>query len=736
MNPVTGVTLPPTTTRCNIAGVRRERGPRSPIPGPVHSNTIAGLTNGTPYQVRVAAKNSVVTGPYTPPETATPTPTLPTPAAPANFIANVGGGAWVYLYWDSQDGIDRYQIDSRLPGGQWEENVYTGPGLPSGDDLRANLRRYPCDSSRQVAVEFMIKAHGDGTTFSEEWGPYSEASVDMECPPMPSGFTATMTYGASVDLGWNSGSGLENYRVLYRTFGASGWTWASGEIPPTSTSYTVTGLNCGTSYRLAVGALGDSSTYARRWSQSAILSATTDDCEVSFGTSTYSVTEGEDLDSITVRLSSAPGRDVAIPISVVQRGTTAESADYTVPSSVIVDGDRTSKDFTVETNEDTDCDDETLILGFGTLPSGVSADSPSTATVTIDDDDTCAITVSGERSISSPENATGTLDTYSANRSGVTWSLSGVDDDDFNIDSNGNLGFVTPPNFEDPQDSDSNNEYELTVTASKTGYGNGTLDVIVRVTNRSPTITSGQSSVNYAEGGTGSVGTYSASDPGGGSISWSLPNTSFETDRGDFDISSRGVVTFDDTPDYEDPDDHNDDNVYRITVRASDSSGGTTDRNVTVTVTNRNPTFDSGDPSVSYAECRTNLVERYTASDPGGGRITWSLTGEDAGDFRISSGGVLRFRSTPNHEDPDDDDENNEYLVTVKASDTDDDSGLSADQDVMVTVTNRSPTFDSGDSSVNYAEGGTDPVETYSASDPCGGSISPNPPKEGVGSVS
>ena len=113
------------------------------------------------------------------------------------------------------------------------------------------------------------------------------------------------------------------------------------------------------------------------------------------------------------------------------------------------------------------------------------------------------------------------------------------------------------------------------------------------------------------------MGSYSASDPGGGSITWSLPNTTFETDRGDFDISSSGVLTFENTPDYEDPDDHNDGNVYKVTVRASD--GSLTSRNVTITVTNRSPTITSGSSSVSYGEGGTGTVGSYSASDPGGG---------------------------------------------------------------------------------------------------------------------
>ena len=216
-------------------------------------------------------------------------------------------------------------------------------------------------------------------------------------------------------------------------------------------------------------------------------------------------------------------------------------------------------------------------------------------------------------------------------------------------------------------------------------------EVIVREpppTNDPPNITSGSSSVSYGECRTGSVATYSASDPDGDSISWSLPNTSFETDRGDFDISSSGVLTFESSPDYEDPDDSNDDNVYKVTVRASDGNGGSDDRNVTVTVTNRAPTITSGPSSVSYAEGGTSSVGSYGASDPCGGAITWSLPNTsfetDRGDFDISSSGILRFENTPDYEDSDDHNDDNVYKITVRASD----GSLTASRDVTVTVTN------------------------------------------------
>ena len=344
---------------------------------------------------------------------------------------------------------------------------------------------YACDSSRRIAQEFRIKAYGDGETYAAEWGSYTGiVTINIDnCPPAVP-FTSARNE-TSVNMTWTSIRGIEKYRAYYGRSGIAGEPWVESDIniPGTANSHRVTGLRCGTAYNFRLGALGNGTTYIRRWSEYTKDTATTDDCEVSFGASSYEVDEGEDLDRIAVRLSSVPGRSVSIPLSVVSSGTSAESSEYSVPSSVTFTSVDTSKTFTVETGEDTDCDDETLILGFGTLPSGVSADSPSTTTVTIDDDDTCGITVSGERSISSPKNATRTLDTYTADPSGVVWSLAGADADLLEIRSNGDLRFRETPDFDNPQDAGGNNVYNVTVTASKMGYSSGNRDVTINVTN-------------------------------------------------------------------------------------------------------------------------------------------------------------------------------------------------------------------------------------------------------------
>ena len=91
----------------------------------------------------------------------------------------------------------------------------------------------------------------------------------------------------------------------------------------------------------------------------------------------------------------------------------------------------------------------------------------------------------------------------------------------------------------------------------------------------------------------------------------------------------------------------------------------------------------SGSASPEYAEGGTGSVATYTAVGSNADMATWSLGGDDAGDFNIA-GGVLTFRSAPDYETPADADGDNTYLVTVMA----DDGSIMATQDVMVMVTN------------------------------------------------
>ena len=357
--------------------------------------------------------------------------------------------------------------------------------------------------------------------------------------------------------------------------------------------------------------------------------------------------------------------------------------------------------------------------------SGQSADTTSTGTVRRRP---CSLSLSGSTSVNYAENGTGSVASYTASASNcgsISWSLSGTDDGDFQLTGSGSsrsLRFRSAPNYESPADDDTDNAYSVTVTATAAGAGapSASKSVTVTVTdvNEAPTI-SGASSKSVAENTT-TVASYTASDPESDSITWSLSGT----DAGDFSISSSGALTFASAPNYESPADANTNNLYVVTVRATDdgSPARTATKSVRVTVTdvNERPRI-SGSSSKSVAE-NTTTVATYTASDPESDSITWSLSGTDAGDFSISSSGALTFASAPNYESPADANTNNLYVVTVRATD-DGSPARTATKSVRVTVTdvNERPRI-SGSSSKSVAEN-TTTVATYTASDPESDSI-------------
>ena len=123
------------------------------------------------------------------------------------------------------------------------------------------------------------------------------------------------------------------------------------------------------------------------------------------------------------------------------------------------------------------------------------------------------------------------------------------------------------------------------------------------------------------------------------------------------------------------------DKQVRVTARASNTQGvrATTVAAVTVTITDDDPPEVKGEGAPTYVEGGTGPVATYTASNPANASLTWSLAGSDADTFTLANG-VLRFRQSPDYEDP-----NNPakaYDITVQASD----GTLTGALPVLVTV--------------------------------------------------
>ena len=121
-----------------------------------------------------------------------------------------------------------------------------------------------------------------------------------------------------------------------------------------------------------------------------------DRSEVEFGASAYTVAE-DAPQSITVTLNADPERTLIIPIEATGRQDGATAADYSVPPSFTFNDGEMSKSFTFTATQDNiDDDNESVQLGFGTMPdSRVSPGTTDDVTLSITDDDTAALVVSG-----------------------------------------------------------------------------------------------------------------------------------------------------------------------------------------------------------------------------------------------------------------------------------------------------------------------------------------------------
>ena len=107
---------------------------------------------------------------------------------------------------------------------------------------------------------------------------------------------------------------------------------------------------------------------------------------VSFGSASYTATEGGDAASVIVELGADPKRDVTIPLTASPAGGAAAD-DYTVAGSVtFTSGGALSQGVVVTAvADDTAESGESVVLGFRSLPDGVEAGATTSAAVTLAD---------------------------------------------------------------------------------------------------------------------------------------------------------------------------------------------------------------------------------------------------------------------------------------------------------------------------------------------------------------
>ena len=330
-------------------------------------HTVRDLTNDTEYSFEVRAVNGVGEGAAasataTPVRSDTPgrielsatspkagkelTPTLIDPDAPVQET----GWRWLRMTPTSRD-----------------EVATTRQYRPQEDDISYGLR-----VEVSYSDEFGAQ-HASALTEAVQPGP---PGPPVKLKAAPGDGQVTLTWKAARD---NGAPPIQKYQ--YQRLDAPGWILVPGG--GSARDQEVTGLSNGEEYTFEVRAKNP-----KGWGLPAQAAGTprASGRTVSFEAAAYEATEGGEAATVTVILSSAADPSLKIPIT-----RDPASGDYTVTWPGVEDtlsfaGSTTSLSFTITATEDEDEDEETVLLGFGDLPDGVTAGTPATATVRLVDD--------------------------------------------------------------------------------------------------------------------------------------------------------------------------------------------------------------------------------------------------------------------------------------------------------------------------------------------------------------
>ncbi|MYE46664.1 MAG: hypothetical protein F4X25_07920, partial [Chloroflexi bacterium] len=390
------------------------------------------------------------------------------------------------------------------------------------------------------------------------------------------------------------------------------------------------------------------------------------------------------------------GVEVALTLSTGAASGDTVTLDYTKGTNPVQDDAATANDAPSFTGQEV------------TNHTGATNDRPvfSSETLTVSVDENTGTSTNVGSAITVTGNTSGDTLTYSFPATFFH----------FTVGSDGQIKTANALDFE----TTSSYVVPLYVRDSKgpTGTGDSIWDDSVKLTinindvNESATI-AGDDNPEVDENTT-VVGTYTVSDPDPADThTWSIDSDTSVAENQDgslFEIDSMsGELSFKDAPDYEAPGSATTppSNTYQVRIKVTDSgSPALTDTyDVIVDVTDVNEAPDitstgSSHTSISKPEGTgpSDPLATYAADDPEDDSLTWSLGGDDAADFTITSTGVLRLQALTDYEDPRDHDTNNVYRVTVQVrdskdntvgstngnADTDDDDTIA----VVVTITN------------------------------------------------
>lgn len=180
--------------------------------------------------------------------------------------------------------------------------------------------------------------------------------------------------------------------------------------------------------------------------------------------------------------------------------------------------------------------------------------------------------------------------------------------------------------------------------ADDTGYGEGIVDFgVISDTDQTPPIITSDNEIIFDENNPDAVMTVTAFDTS--AITFSISGL----DSGLFSIDPvTGVLTFNDSPDYESPQDAGGDNEYNILVTVTDVFGNFTTQLVSINVNNLNDNIPTADDAANTAteDVYDDVTGQLNGSDADGNIIRYELIdglGEDEGYLTFGEDGSYTY---------------------------------------------------------------------------------------------
>ena len=384
------------------------------ISGAFTTYTQSSLTNGTAYRVRLRAKNSGGNGAWA---FTTGTP---------NIVLNWPGDSLIYAEGATAATIGlsgAATVSSAVSGTLTYTAGATNPASLSADLTTGYATTFSAAANSEVDVTLATLVND---TVNEEHETFTitinagtgyvvgtpatttVTITDNDPPAAPSGLSLTAGSG-KLSASWTKPAGpVTGYQLRYKQTTATDQTattagdpstgWVTSTASITTTSGEVTGLTNGTAYHVQVRAT-DGQTQTGNgygaWSASRSGTPAASNKTITLSASSTTVTEGSPV-TITITTGEAVPSSLQFDLAVGYTVTlgSAESDDTEVGAgSVFVARGGTTKTFEIPTRRDQDTDDDTFTVSLGTPPTGWTNGSPSSATITIEEDEPSGLTV-------------------------------------------------------------------------------------------------------------------------------------------------------------------------------------------------------------------------------------------------------------------------------------------------------------------------------------------------------